>query len=67
MLPPILQVLPSSWRDAVGKYLPAQAGDALWARPDTAHLSPWVRFAVMCGWAALAVAAAAYGLRRRDA
>jgi ABC-type transport system involved in multi-copper enzyme maturation permease subunit len=30
-------------------------------------LAPWAGFAVLCGWAALALAAAAYLLRRRDA
>jgi hypothetical protein len=30
-------------------------------------LAPWIGFAVLCGWAALALAAAAYLLRRRDA
>jgi ABC-type transport system involved in multi-copper enzyme maturation permease subunit len=30
-------------------------------------LAPWVGFAVLCGWAALALAAAAWLLRRRDA
>ncbi len=30
-------------------------------------LAPWTGFAVLCGWAALALAAAAYLLRRRDA
>jgi ABC-type transport system involved in multi-copper enzyme maturation permease subunit len=30
-------------------------------------LLPWVGFAVLCGWAALALAGAAYLLRRRDA
>jgi ABC-type transport system involved in multi-copper enzyme maturation permease subunit len=29
-------------------------------------LAPWAGFAVLCGWAALALAAAAYLLRRRD-
>jgi hypothetical protein len=30
-------------------------------------LAPWTGFAVLCGWAVLALAAAAYLLRRRDA
>ena len=30
-------------------------------------LAPWAGFAVLCGWTALALAAAAYLLRRRDA
>jgi hypothetical protein len=30
-------------------------------------LAPWAGLAVLCGWAALALAAAAFLLRRRDA
>ena len=30
-------------------------------------LAPWAGFAVLCGWAVLALALAAYALRRRDA
>jgi ABC-type transport system involved in multi-copper enzyme maturation permease subunit len=30
-------------------------------------LSPWVGFAVLCGWTLLALAVAAHQLRRRDA
>lgn len=67
VLPPILLVFPASWRNTVGKVLPSQAGQALWARPDTPHLSPWVGFAVMCAWAVVAVATAAFSLSRRDA
>ncbi len=37
--------------------------------PSTGYypLAPWVGFAVLCGWAALALGLAAYLLRRRDA
>jgi hypothetical protein len=67
VLPVIVNVLPSSWSDRIGPYLPSTAGDALWARPDGAHLAPWSGFGVLCAWAAAAVVVAAITLRRRDA
>jgi ABC-2 type transport system permease protein len=50
-------------------YLPSNAGGALWGSPLTAGhaLSPWAGFAVLCGYAAVLTAAAAWRLRRHDA
>ena len=50
-------------------YLPSNAGGVLWGNPlTTAHaLSPWTGFAVLCGYAVVLTAAAAWRLRRRDA
>jgi ABC-2 type transport system permease protein len=50
-------------------YLPSNAGGALWGSPlnATSPLSPWVGFAVLCGYAVLLTAAAAWRLRTRDA
>jgi ABC-2 type transport system permease protein len=50
-------------------YLPSNAGGALWGQSATsAHaLSPWTGFAVLCGYAVVLTAAAAWQLRRRDA
>ena len=50
-------------------YLPSNAGGALWGQSATsAHaLSPWTGFAVLCGYAIVLTAAAAWRLRRRDA
>ena len=50
-------------------YLPSNAGGALWGNPlTTGHaLSPWAGFAVLCGYAVVLTAAAAWRLRRRDA
>ena len=50
-------------------YLPSNAGGALWGQSATsAHaLSPWTGFAVLCGYAIVLTAAAAWQLRRRDA
>jgi ABC-2 type transport system permease protein len=50
-------------------YLPSNAGGALWGQSATSAqaLSPWTGFAVLCGYAIVLTAAAAWQLRRRDA
>lgn len=68
VLPPVVGLLPGGLADALGPYLPGSAGSALaTAVPGSDSLSPWAGFAVLCGWAAAAVSAAAVGLLRRDA
>lgn len=68
VLPLIVHFLPTSWSDPINKFLPGNAGAAIaQVHPDSAGLSPWVGFAVFCGYAAVAIAAAAYMLKRRDA
>jgi ABC-type transport system involved in multi-copper enzyme maturation permease subunit len=69
VLPGITGILPSSVADAVNPYLPLNAGFTVATSTfeSSNHLSPWGGFALFCGYAALAVAAAAIGLRRRDA
>ena len=53
ILPGLLQLLPSSWNHAVSPYLPANAGEQIMALTrDSNSLSPWVGFAVLCGWTA---------------
>ena len=50
-------------------YLPSNAGGVLWGDPlsTTNALSPWTGFAVLCGYAVVLIALAAWQLRRRDA
>lgn len=68
VLPIIVHFLPSSFSDAVDKYLPSSAGQAIThVRPDPTSLSPWTGFGVFCLYAVVALAVAAVGLRRRDA
>jgi ABC-2 type transport system permease protein len=67
VLPPILEAFPKNWVKHIQPYLPANAGEALWSHPDTAHLAPWNGFGVMCIWAVVAVVAGAWRLRRDDA
>jgi ABC-2 type transport system permease protein len=69
MLLPLLGTLLGGWFKAhIAPYLPNNAGSALLATHHTAGaLQPWTGLAVMCAWAAAALALAAYGLVRRDA
>jgi hypothetical protein len=67
VLPPLMNVLPAKWNSAASPYLPLAAGQAIMAvTPGSGHLSPWVGFALFCGYAAAALAGAAVLLIRRD-
>ncbi len=67
MLPPILDLLPSSVSNSISPYLPSNAGGAVWTiNPDTNTLHPWVGLALFAGYAALSIAIAAVLLLRRD-
>jgi hypothetical protein len=67
VLPPVLELLPSSWSNAINPYLPSSAGGTLWTiTPDAHTLSPWGGFALFCGYAAASMALAAVLMRRRD-
>ena len=68
VLPGLMHVLPTSWNDAVSPYLPSNAGQQIMSIvQDPNSLSPWVGFAVFCGYAVVVMAIAALLMRRRDA
>jgi ABC-type transport system involved in multi-copper enzyme maturation permease subunit len=74
VLPGLVQLLPTSWSDNIGKYLPSNAGQAIARTIHTTaqsrggpSLSPWLGLGVFSLYAALALAAAAFVLSRRDA
>jgi ABC-2 type transport system permease protein len=72
ILPLIAQALPSSIRDAIGKYLPANIGATLTSvvpgfRSGAPAFSPWVGFAILCGYAVVALGVGGWLLQRRDA
>jgi ABC-2 type transport system permease protein len=67
VIPPLLNVLPSSWNDAISPYLPGDAGSQIMSiTHGDHHLSPWGGFAIFCAWTAFFVAVAAVLLIRRD-
>jgi ABC-2 type transport system permease protein len=67
VIPQLTGLLPASISNHVNEYLPSNAGTALFGAAPGHALSPWAGFAVLCGDAAILVAAAAYRLRHRDA
>ena len=67
VIPPILDLLPSSWANNIGPYLPSTAGESFWAQTTGAHLSALNGFLVLLAWTAVAIAAAAIRLVSQDA
>lgn len=67
VLPPLMNVLPTSWNNAASPYLPLAAGQAITSITPGNHLAPWVGFTLFCGYAAAALAIASVLLLRRDA
>jgi len=67
----LVNFLPSSWQDNVDKWIPAMAGTQIWAtvpsQGQPAMFGPWNGFAVLCGYAAIVLAAAVILFRKRDA
>src|ERR1022692_2431646 len=63
---------PAGWYGAadVDKWLPFNAGAAIWARPgmlETNPFSPWIGFGVFCAYAAAAIGVGLILFRKRDA
>ena len=68
MLPGVVLILPQTWQDNIGPYLPSTAGAALYdLHPEAGSLDPWTGFGVFCLYAVIGLIGAALVLRRRDA
>jgi hypothetical protein len=68
LVPGLISLLPSSWRDNIEPYLPGTAGGSMFALHKEAHtLSPMAGFLVFALWVALFLGAAAWRLKRTDA
>jgi ABC-2 type transport system permease protein len=70
VLPPLAELLPASVGDHLTRYLPSDAGSAIWGGAQGVPggaLAPWAGFGLLCGYAAVLTAAAAWRLRRSDA
>ena len=64
----LFALLPPSWQDTIGPYLPMNAGDSIYTiRPEAHMLGPWAGFGVFCLYAAAALAAGFVLIGRRDA
>jgi ABC-type transport system involved in multi-copper enzyme maturation permease subunit len=67
VLPPLMNVLPASWNNAISPYLPSNAGTAIMQSGNPAHtLAPWTGLGVFAAYTAILIAFAAIQLRRRD-
>ncbi len=68
VIPPLMNILPTSWNNAISQYLPSEAGRQLFSLHHAAHsLSPTAGGLLMLGYCALTVTVAAVLLVRRDA
>ena len=69
VIPPLTGLLPASVSNHLTQYLPSNAGEVLWGGTEGVHnaLSPWTGFALLCGYAVVLIAAAAWRLRSVDA
>jgi len=64
----LVALLPSSWQDTLGPYLPMNAGDTIYTvRPEAHMLHPWTGFGVFCLYAAAALGTGFVLIGRRDA
>ncbi len=67
VIPPLLNILPTNWNDAISEYLPSSTGRDVFALFHGSHdLAPWPGFALFVGYTALVIAVAAVLLVRRD-
>ena len=68
VIPPLLNILPASWNNAISPYLPDAAGRSVFSLTHGAHsLAPGPGLALFVGYCALALVVAAVVLLRRDA
>jgi ABC-2 type transport system permease protein len=67
VIPPLMNVLPTSWNNAISKYLPSEAGRQVFSLTHGAHsLSPLWGGLLFVGYCALVLAITAVLLVRRD-
>jgi hypothetical protein len=67
VIPPLMNILPSSWNNAISPYLPSEAGRSIFSLTHGPHsLAPGAGLALFLGYTALALAFAAVLLLRRD-
>jgi ABC-type transport system involved in multi-copper enzyme maturation permease subunit len=68
VIPLLAGMLPPPVSSHLTPYLPSNAGAALWGGALNVQqaLAPWTGFALLCGYAVVLIAAAAWRLRRSD-
>jgi ABC-2 type transport system permease protein len=64
----LITLLPGSWQNTAGPYLPMNAGEVIYTVQHQAHtLAAWAGFGVFSGYAAAALIAGFIAISRRDA
>jgi ABC-2 type transport system permease protein len=64
----LISLLPASWQNTVGPYLPMNAGETIYSVQLQAHtLAPWAGLGVFSGYAAAALLGGFIMISRRDA
>jgi len=67
VIPPLMNILPSSWNNAISPYLPSEAGRQLFSLTQGSHsLSPAAGGLLLAGYCVLGLVIAAVLLVRRD-
>jgi hypothetical protein len=67
VIPPLMNILPTSWNNAISQYLPSNAGRQVFSLTHGSHsLSPGPGVLLFVGYCALVLAIAAVLLVRRD-
>jgi len=67
VVPTILVALPASWQDTAGRWLPTNAGSALWSVRDVTHMfTAWTGFAVFLAYTATLLTWGFAAFARRD-
>jgi ABC-2 type transport system permease protein len=67
VIPPLMNLLPLSWNNAISEWLPPNAGRQIFALDHAANtLTPLAGGLLFAGYCAVAIGIAAFLLRRRD-
>jgi len=67
VIPPLMNILPTSWNQSISEYLPSSAARDVFALSHGPHdLAPAPGFGLFCAYTAVAIAIAAVLLVRRD-
>jgi ABC-2 type transport system permease protein len=68
VIPPLMNIFPTNWNNAISRWLPSEAGRQLFALTKDPHrYAQWSSGAIFLGYCVVAIAIAAVLLRRRDA
>lgn len=66
--PPLLELLPDSWKTSITPYTPLEAGSAIvTVHQDAGSLGPWGGFGLFCAYTAIALIAGFIVIQHRDA